>query len=95
MLVLHTLRWLGEIRDPGDLSSSAPVTDRELQLAEVLMDQLAGVDIGDLRDEYAAALEQLVLAKVAGRELEAAAEPEPAVDLMAALERSIRDARER
>jgi DNA end-binding protein Ku len=59
------------------------------------MDSLAGVDITDLRDEYAAALEQLILAKVEGRELEAGAEPEPAVDLMAALERSIRDARER
>jgi DNA end-binding protein Ku len=95
MLVLHTLRWPEEIRDPGDLASSAPVTDRELQLAEVLMDALAGVDIGDLRDEYAAALEQLIVAKVSGRELAAAAEPEPAVDLMAALERSIRDARGR
>jgi hypothetical protein len=44
ILVLHTLRWLEEIRDRGDLTSSAPVTDRELQLAEVLMDALAGVD---------------------------------------------------
>ncbi|TKA00112.1 non-homologous end joining protein Ku [Actinacidiphila oryziradicis] len=95
MLVLHTLRWPEEIRDPGDLTSSAPVTDRELQLAEVLMDALAGVDIGDLRDEYAVALEQLIVAKVSGRELEADAEPEPAVDLVAALERSIRDARGR
>jgi DNA end-binding protein Ku len=49
--VLHTLRWLEEIRDRGDLTSSAPVTDRELQLAEVLMDALAGVDIGGLRGE--------------------------------------------
>ncbi|TJZ94750.1 non-homologous end joining protein Ku [Actinacidiphila oryziradicis] len=93
MLVLHTLRWPEEIRDPGDLSSSAPVTDRELALAELLMDQLAGVDIGDLRDEYAVALEQLIVAKGSGRELEAGLEPEPVVDLMAALERSIRDAR--
>jgi DNA end-binding protein Ku len=95
MLVLHTLRWPQELRDPGDLSSSAPVTDRELILAELLMDSLAGVDITDLRDEYAAALEQLIVAKVSGRGLEAAAEPEPAADLMAALEQSIRDARER
>ncbi|MFI5635452.1 hypothetical protein ACIA8E_40170 [Streptomyces sp. NPDC051664] len=39
------------------------MTDRELELAELLMDQLVGVDIADLHDEYAAALEQLVDAK--------------------------------
>jgi DNA end-binding protein Ku len=54
---------------------------------------LAGVEIHDLHDEYAAALEQLVAAKAAGGELEAPGEPEPSVDLMAALEASIREAR--
>jgi DNA end-binding protein Ku len=82
ILVCHTLRWPEEIRDPGDLASTAPVTDRELRLAEVLMDSLAGVDLAEL----------LVTAKMAGRELAAGVEPEPAVDLMAALEASIREA---
>ncbi|MDX2646748.1 hypothetical protein PV341_24880 [Streptomyces sp. PA03-1a] len=50
MLVLHTLLWPEEIREPGDLSSAAPVTERELELAELLTDQLAGVKIGDLPD---------------------------------------------
>jgi DNA end-binding protein Ku len=59
----HTLRWPEEIRDRGDLASSAPVTDRELTLAEVLMDALAGVDLAELHDGYAAALQQLVAAK--------------------------------
>ncbi|MGA5424364.1 Ku protein [Streptomyces lavendulocolor] len=36
LLICQTLLWPDELRDPGDLSSSAPVTDRELQLAEVL-----------------------------------------------------------
>ncbi len=27
--MLHTLHWPEEIRDPGDLSSPAPTTDRE------------------------------------------------------------------
>ncbi|MGW6404705.1 Ku protein [Streptomyces sp. NPDC055134] len=35
MLILQTLLWQDELRDPGD--PSAPVTDRELELAEVLM----------------------------------------------------------
>lgn len=55
------------------------------------MDQLAGVEIQELHDEYAA-LEQLVAAKATGQELEVPTEPEPAVDLMAALEASIRAA---
>ncbi|MER5916213.1 hypothetical protein ABT124_38865 [Streptomyces sp. NPDC001982] len=53
--------------------------------------KLAGVEIADLHDEYAAALEQLVVAKMTGGELE---EPVPSVDLMAALEASIRAASE-
>ncbi|MFF3257243.1 Ku protein [Actinacidiphila glaucinigra] len=95
MLVLHTLLWPQEIREPEDLSSNAPVTDRELELAELLIDQLAGVDIAELHDEYAAALEQLVAAKLTGAGLQEPEEPTPAVDLMAALEASIRATRER
>ncbi|MEU4094481.1 Ku protein [Streptomyces sp. NPDC026673] len=95
MLVLHTLLWPEEIREPDDLSSSAPVTDRELELAELLMDLLAGVEIADLHDEYAAALEQLVVAKMTGGEVEVPEEPVLAVDLMAALEASIREAENR
>jgi len=93
VLVVQTLLWSEEVREPEGLASSSPVAGQELELASLFLDQLAGVDIGQLHDEYATALEQLITAKTAGRELPAAAEPEPAVDLMAALERSIRDAR--
>jgi DNA end-binding protein Ku len=62
VLVVHALRWPQEIREPGDLASIAPVTERELELAEVLIEQLTGVDITDLHDEYGAALEQVVTA---------------------------------
>ncbi|SNT58306.1 Ku family protein [Actinacidiphila glaucinigra] len=68
------------------------MTDRELELAELLIDQLTGVDITGLHDDYAAALEQLVAAKMTGAGLEEPAEPVPAVDLMAALEASIQAA---
>ncbi|MFI0221741.1 Ku protein [Streptomyces lydicus] len=44
ILVLHTLHWPEEIRDPGDLSSPAPTTDRELALGELLMTEMAGVE---------------------------------------------------
>ncbi|MGW3824539.1 non-homologous end joining protein Ku [Streptomyces sp. NPDC005071] len=95
MLVLHTLLWPEEIREPDDLSSASPVTDRELELAELLMDQLVGVDIADLHDEYAAALEQLVVAKQSGGEPAELKEPVPVMDLMAALEASMRAASDR
>ncbi|MFD3565564.1 Ku protein [Streptomyces sp. NPDC058686] len=74
ILILHTLLWQDELRDPGDLAPSAPVTDRELELAEVLMRELPGVEVGQLRDEYRHALEQLVEAKVSGGQLSAPAQ---------------------
>ncbi|MFF3946134.1 hypothetical protein ACFYYN_15035 [Streptomyces sp. NPDC001902] len=55
--VVHTLLWSEEIREPDDLSSAAPVTEREREFAELLMDQLAGVNSGEPHDDYAAALE--------------------------------------
>ncbi|MGX1885411.1 Ku protein [Streptomyces sp. NPDC055287] len=45
ILVLQTLLWRDELREPGDLAPSAPVTDRELQLAEVLIRELTGIDV--------------------------------------------------
>lgn len=93
MLLLQTLLWPEELRDPGDLSSPTPLTERELAMAEVLMDALAGVDIEQLHDEYAAALNSLVDAKAGHGELTVRPEPAPAVDLMAALEESVRAAK--
>ncbi|MEV4335339.1 hypothetical protein AB0K02_33415 [Streptomyces sp. NPDC049597] len=58
ILVVQTLLWEAELREPGDLASSPPDTDRELALAEVLIAELTGVGVSDLHDEYAHALEQ-------------------------------------
>jgi DNA end-binding protein Ku len=80
MFVLQALLRPEEIREPDDLSSSAPVTDRELQLAELLIDQLAGVDIEQLHDDWAAALDQVVAAKLEGRGVEKPPVPVLAVD---------------
>ncbi|RFC71044.1 hypothetical protein DXZ75_28145 [Streptomyces sp. AcE210] len=66
ILILHTLLWQDELRDPGDLTPPAPVTDRELELAEALIRELTGVEVDQLQDEYRHALEQLVEAKVSG-----------------------------
>lgn len=87
------LLWQDELRDPAGLAPAASVTDRELELAEALMRELTGVEVDQLQDEYRHALEQLVEAKVSGGELAAPPEPAPAMDLMAALEESVRAAR--
>lgn len=93
VLVVHTLLWQDEIREPGDLAPTAPVTDRELELAEVLIRELTGVEGRELHDEYTHALEQLVAAKAGQGELVEPPETPPPVDLMAALEESVRAAR--
>ena len=58
-----TLRWRDEIRDPADLAHlvpTVPLSDRERRLAEVLVQEMTGVDDSVDHDGYAHALEQLV-----------------------------------
>ncbi|MFJ2566535.1 Ku protein [Streptomyces sp. NPDC087568] len=93
VLVVHTVFWPDEIREPG-LAPAGPVTERELELAELLLNRMQGIDARAVHDDYAEALHQLVAALSAGQELAAPAEPSGALpDLMAALEASIRAAR--
>ncbi|MGW4823986.1 hypothetical protein ACWEP4_34840 [Streptomyces sp. NPDC004227] len=58
----------------------------------MLIRELTGINVGDVHDDYAHALEQLVDAKITGGELVEPAQPAPALDLMAALEESVRAA---
>lgn len=69
------------------------MSERELELAELLMREMTAVEMKDLHDDYRHVLEELVAAKVSGEELVEPPEPTPAVDLVAALEESIRAAR--
>ncbi|MFJ8785756.1 Ku protein [Streptomyces sp. NPDC102476] len=93
VLVVQALRWPQEVRPPEPIAAAAPATARELELAETLIDHLTGVDINYLHDEYGAALEQVVEAKLAGVGWQEPPEPVPPADLMAALEASIRRSR--
>ena len=98
-IALHGLLWPDEVRAPEGVAPDVDVTvsDKELDLADALMDTLGEIDLDELHDEYREALEEVVAAKAAG---EAPPEsPEPArggkvLDLMAALEKSVRDAKE-
>ncbi|MEU6098482.1 Ku protein [Streptomyces sp. NPDC047079] len=98
VLAMHALLWPDEIRSPEEVAPDAdvPIREQELDLADTLMDTLGEVDLDELHDEYREAVEQLIAAKAEGRELPPAPEPEggKVLDLMAALEKSVRAARE-
>lgn len=98
-IAMHGLLWPDEVRAPQGVAPDTKVTvnDKELDLADALMDTLGEIDLDDLHDEYREALEEVVAAKAAGETPPEA--PEPAkggkvLDLMAALEKSVREAKE-
>ncbi|KOG58873.1 MULTISPECIES: Ku protein [Streptomyces] len=98
-IAMHGLLWPDEVRSPEGVAPDTSVTirDKELDLADALMDTLGEVDLEDLHDEYREALEEVIAAKASGEAPPEA--PEPAaggkvLDLMAALESSVRAARE-
>ncbi|SDN67297.1 DNA end-binding protein Ku [Streptomyces sp. cf386] len=98
-IAMHGLLWPDEVREPEGVAPDTKVTvnDKELDLADALMDTLGEVDLAELHDEYREAVEEVVAAKAAGEAPPEA--PEPArggkvLDLMAALENSVRAAKE-
>lgn len=99
VLAMHGLLWPDEIRTTEGVAPDTGVTvrDKELDLADALMDTLGEVDFASLHDDYREAVEELVAAKAAGEEAPSAPAPAPGgkvLDLMAALEKSVRDAKE-
>ncbi|MFJ9820981.1 Ku protein [Streptomyces sp. NPDC101151] len=98
-IAMHGLLWPDEVRAPEGVAPDVDVTvrDKELDLADALMDTLGEVELDDLHDEYREALEEVIAAKAAGETPPEAPEPAAAgkvLDLMAALEKSVRAARE-
>jgi DNA end-binding protein Ku len=101
VIAMHGLLWPDEIRAPEGVAPETEVSVREaeLDLADALMDTLGEVDIDSLHDDYRMAVEALIAAKVEGGGV--APETVPAeraggkvIDLMAALENSVRAAKE-
>ncbi|MQY34758.1 hypothetical protein SRB17_27280 [Streptomyces sp. RB17] len=98
-IAMHGLLWPDEVRAPEGVAPDADVTvrDKELDLADALMDTLGEVDLEDLHDEYRAALEEVIAAKASGEappQTPAPAAGGKVLDLMSALENSVRAARE-
>jgi DNA end-binding protein Ku len=101
VFVLEMMLWPDEIRDPsfGFLDEDIDVRPQELQMAQSLIETMAGDFAPEqYSDDYREALQTLIEAKVAGREVVAPAEPTAdtgtVVDLMAALRASVEAARQ-
>jgi DNA end-binding protein Ku len=103
-LVLSTMVYADEVNDPFDLAEIDGVTDtdvssRELQMASQLIESLTEpFEPEKFEDTYRTQVLDLVERKAAGEE-EIVAAPAPAaeekvVDLMAALEASVKEAKE-
>lgn len=102
VLVMETMIWPDEVREAefGFLDEDITVRSQELQMAESLIESMSGdFDPGEYHDEYREAVQAVVDAKVEGREVVAATEDEPeggeVLDLMAALRKSVDDAKSR
>ncbi|MFE7575492.1 Ku protein [Streptomyces sp. NPDC057521] len=100
VIAMHGLLWPDEIRAPEGVAPESDVTvrDAELDLADALMDTLGEVDMDSLHDDYREAVEELIAAKASG---EAPEQPEKGakgggkvIDLLAALESSVKAAKE-
>jgi len=100
VIVMQTMLWPDEIRgaDFASVDEEQHATKQEMDMAKVLIDQLAGdFDPGDYEDDYAIAVKELVRAKVEGGEVQAPPVEEDeggeVVDLLAALSRSVEKAK--
>ena len=99
VIVLHSMHWPDEIRSPASLAPPAvEIGDSEVDGALALMDAMGQDDISHYTDHYREALEEVIAAKAEGKQPAPAAEaPETGgqvVDLMAALNASVAQARE-
>jgi DNA end-binding protein Ku len=96
VLVMQTLMWPDEIREPSfsSLDDVGDATAQELKMAELLLETLAGdYDAGDFQDDYAAAVHSMVEQKLEGGEVTHVKAEKPSsgevVDLLAALQKSV------
>jgi DNA end-binding protein Ku len=100
VLVLNTMLWPDEIRQPAFdfLDEDISVRSQELSMASSLIESMASdFNPEDFTDDYRAALQKVIDAKVSGQEIVAPPEveeaPAGAIDLMAALRASVERAR--
>jgi DNA end-binding protein Ku len=100
VIVLETMVWPDEVREPafGFLDDDVTVRPQERAMAESLVESMAGdFEPEQYTDEYREALQQVIDAKIEGREVVEATTEKPdtgqVVDLMAALRASVEAAK--
>ncbi|MEV6520749.1 Ku protein [Longispora sp. NPDC051575] len=100
VLVLNTMLWPDEVRTPdfGFLEDDVHVRPQELAMAASLIESMSGdFAPADFSDQYRAAVQEVIDAKIAGRETVAPPTVEApegkVIDLMAALKASVAQAR--
>jgi DNA end-binding protein Ku len=94
VIVLQTMMWPDEIRQPDFSIDGGEVKDAEVKMANMLVETLAGdFDPAEFEDDYAEAVQTLVKTKIEGGEVKkpptAAKTSGEVVDLLAALQRSV------
>jgi DNA end-binding protein Ku len=101
VIVLHAMKWPDEVRDPSELApKKVELTDQEMEEAQLLIERLStdALEGPDFTDHYTEALEKVIEAKREGKKPPEMQEQEAptgkVMDLMAALEASVRKTRE-
>jgi len=94
VIVLQTMMWPDEIRQPDFNIETGKIKDAEVKMANMLVETLAGdFDASEFEDDYAEAVEALVKAKIEGGEVKrtevSTKSSGEVVDLLAALQRSV------
>ncbi|KAA1426952.1 Ku protein [Nocardioides antri] len=98
VIVMQTMMWPDEIRTPDFKIETGEVKDAEVKMARMLVDTLAGdFEPEEFEDDYAAAVEAVVKAKIEGGEIRRTPTSTKTggevVDLLAALQRSVEAAK--
>jgi DNA end-binding protein Ku len=94
VIVLQTMMWPDEVRQPDFKIEAGEVKDSEVKMANMLVETLAGdFDASEFEDDYAGAVESLVKTKIEGGEVKKTATSTKSsgevVDLLAALQKSV------
>jgi len=94
VIVLQTMMWPDEVRQPDFSIEAGDVKDSEVKMAHMLVETLAGdFDPSEFEDDYAGAVESLVKTKIEGGEVKKTATSTKSsgevVDLLAALQKSV------
>jgi len=98
VIVLQTMMWPDEVREPDFNVDGGEVKDAEVKMAHMLVETLAGdFDPSEFEDDYAEAVETMVKSKIEGGEVKrtptATKTSGEVVDLLAALQKSVEAAK--